>query len=172
MTRKRKVRKMAELKPCPFCGRIPKVEDCGTNRFFVKCKCGIAQDKLYFQRCDAIRRWNTRKTGKIDKDINVSSKDTIYRADAIDAFYNFSSDGDFVEKCESVIRGIPSAEPKTGEWVWSKDNASWCCGTCGCVFEEIDWKPEYNFCPNCGADMRKPMTIPKEIIDGVLGYDD
>lgn len=61
---------MTELKPCPFCGRIPKVEDCGTNRFFVKCECGIAQDKLYFQRCDAVRRWNTRrqqperKTGK------------------------------------------------------------------------------------------------------------
>ena len=52
---------MADLKPCPFCGRIPVVEDCGTNRFFVRCKCGIAQDKLYWQRCDAVRRWNTRK---------------------------------------------------------------------------------------------------------------
>lgn len=60
-TRKRKARKMAELKKCPFCGRIPKVEDCGTNRFFVKCECGIAQDKLYGQRCDAVRRWNTRR---------------------------------------------------------------------------------------------------------------
>lgn len=27
-------------------------------------------------------------------------------------------------------------------------------------------------CPYCGADMRQPMTIPKEIIDSVLGYDD
>lgn len=52
---------MTELKPCPFCGRIPVVEDCGTNRFFVRCKCGIAQDKLYGQRCDAVRRWNMRK---------------------------------------------------------------------------------------------------------------
>ena len=34
---------MAELKPCPFCGRIPKIEDCGTHRYFVKCKCGIEQ---------------------------------------------------------------------------------------------------------------------------------
>lgn len=52
---------MAELKLCPFCGRIPTVEDCGDNRFFVRCKCGIAQDKLYGQKCDAVRRWNTRK---------------------------------------------------------------------------------------------------------------
>lgn len=52
---------MSELKPCPFCGRTPVIEDCGTNRYFIQCKCGIAQDKLYAQRCDAIRRWNTRK---------------------------------------------------------------------------------------------------------------
>lgn len=53
---------MAELKPCPFCGRIPKIEDCGDHRYFVKCKCGIEQSSLYAQRCDAIRRWNRRKT--------------------------------------------------------------------------------------------------------------
>lgn len=53
---------MAELKPCPFCGRAPTVDDCGDHRYFVRCKCGIAQDKLYAQKCDAIRRWNTRKT--------------------------------------------------------------------------------------------------------------
>ena len=52
---------MQNLKPCPFCGRIPTVEDCGSNDWFVKCKCGIVQDKLYHQRCDAVRRWNTRK---------------------------------------------------------------------------------------------------------------
>lgn len=52
---------MSELKRCPFCGRIPKIEDCGTHRYFVKCKCGIEQSALYAQRCDAIRRWNRRK---------------------------------------------------------------------------------------------------------------
>ena len=56
---------MADLKPCPFCGRIPVVEDCGENRYFVRCKCGIAQDKLYWQRCDAVRRWNTRKVKQL-----------------------------------------------------------------------------------------------------------
>lgn len=55
---------MAELKQCPFCGRIPTVEDCGTNRWFVRCKCGIAQDKLYAQKCDAVRAWNRRKSGR------------------------------------------------------------------------------------------------------------
>ena len=55
---------MRDLKPCPFCGRTPIVEDCGEHRWFVRCKCGIAQDKLFAQRCDAIRVWNKRKAPK------------------------------------------------------------------------------------------------------------
>lgn len=49
-----------ELKPCPFCGRIPIVEKCGSKEYFIRCKCGINQDKLYHQKCDAIRSWNKR----------------------------------------------------------------------------------------------------------------
>ena len=48
------------LRSCPFCGRMPIMEDCGDNSFFVKCKCGIVQDKLYHQRCDAKKAWNRR----------------------------------------------------------------------------------------------------------------
>ena len=51
------------------------------------------------------------------------------------------------------IKLLPSAEPKTGEWVWSDEDASWMCSACCCAFEEIDWKPNYNFCPNCGVRM-------------------
>jgi len=29
----------------------------------------------------------------------------------------------------------------------------WQCNVCGCIFE--DDEPTYNFCPNCGADMRE-----------------
>lgn len=32
----------------------------------------------------------------------------------------------------------------------------WYCSECGCCFEDWDEKPTYNFCPNCGADMREP----------------
>ena len=53
------------------------------------------------------------------------------------------------------IKSLPSADPKTGEWVWSDEDASWMCVCCDCVFEEIDWKPDYNYCHNCGAKMYK-----------------
>lgn len=56
---------MIDLKPCPFCGRTPVIEDCGTNSYFIRCKCGFSQDKLYPQRCDAIKRWNIRKVAPL-----------------------------------------------------------------------------------------------------------
>lgn len=52
---------MSSLKPCPFCGKMPIVDDCGDNRYFVKCMCGIEQTRLYGQKCDAVRHWNRRK---------------------------------------------------------------------------------------------------------------
>lgn len=56
------------IKECPFCGRMPGVVDCGKYRYFIKCKCGIAQDKLYSQKHDAVKAWNRRKM------INVNSE--------------------------------------------------------------------------------------------------
>ena len=51
-----------ELKPCPFCGKEAIIDDCGDHRYFVRCThCSIAQDKLFWQKCDAKRAWNTRK---------------------------------------------------------------------------------------------------------------
>ena len=31
----------------------------------------------------------------------------------------------------------------------------WLCPICGKRFEEWEEKPDWNFCPNCGADMRE-----------------
>lgn len=31
----------------------------------------------------------------------------------------------------------------------------WSCPVCGKRFEEWEEKPDWNFCPNCGADMRE-----------------
>ena len=60
-----------------------------------------------------------------------------------------------LQRHDEDMKHAPTIEErKTGRWAWSEADASWCCAACGCVFEEIEWKPEYNYCPNCGADMR------------------
>ena len=51
----------SELKPCPFCGREPKIEECEGWGYFVICECGIEQSELYKQKCDAVKHWNRRK---------------------------------------------------------------------------------------------------------------
>ena len=60
---------------------------------------------------------------------------------------------------KGYIEHQPTIEPKRGEWV-NKDSY-WhtaICSNCNKVtmFEERDEKViEYDFCPNCGADMRE-----------------
>ena len=48
---------------------------------------------------------------------------------------------------------ISALSEKKGEWIWNKPTnpISYCkCSACnsGC------WEMEFNYCPNCGADMR------------------
>ena len=54
---------MAEkLKPCPFCGKEPILEEvkiANAKGYFVKCKCGTEQ-KLYKSKINAIKKWNRR----------------------------------------------------------------------------------------------------------------
>ena len=107
---------MSDLKACPFCGRIPDIEDCGEHRWFIRCKCGIAQDKLFFQKCDAVRAWNKRKELRV-KDTNVPITDTISRQAAIDAADSTDYTGLAIEDVKKVtdevikaLKRLPSAQ--------------------------------------------------------------
>ena len=105
---------MAEPIQCPFCGRIPTVEDCGTNRWFVRCKCGIAQDKLYHQRCDAVRAWNRRKSEIELVRCRDKMGDTISRQAAISAIKEWGlldglSEGQAIEILADEEK-VPSAQ--------------------------------------------------------------
>lgn len=50
-----------------------------------------------------------------------------------------------------------------GEWYGEADGYAdgelvydtWSCGCCGKHFPEWDEKPDWNYCPNCGANMRE-----------------
>ena len=64
------------------------------------------------------------------------------------------------------VMNIPAADvlPAVhGTWYGSGDGYAdghlvideWECPCCGKYFPEWDEKPDWNFCPNCGADMRE-----------------
>ena len=59
-------------------------------------------------------------------------------------------------KTMKVLRSrkkIPAVEPKHGEWIETDSPYIWKCSECPCevVGNSLE---QYNFCPNCGADMR------------------
>ena len=49
------------------------------------------------------------------------------------------------------ILALPSAKPKTGEWIPNHDG-SWNCSECGL---RVFVYAKGNYCPNCGAKMCK-----------------
>lgn len=57
---------------------------------------------------------------------------------------------------------IDAVPVRHGEWYGEADGYAdgelvydmWYCPFCGKRFEEWDEKPNWNYCPNCGADMR------------------
>lgn len=69
------------------------------------------------------------------------------------------------ENCVSVyaIDTMPTIEPDRphGEWIEKEDynmDTYYDCSACGnswCTFDGTPWQNGMNFCPKCGADMRK-----------------
>ena len=56
------------------------------------------------------------------------------------------------------VRALPSAEPQRIKERWMLKGHLWECDRCGCRINRANplkgniWN--YNFCPNCGADMK------------------
>lgn len=106
---------------------------------------------------------------ELAKDINVPSNDCISRQAAIDAL-DKRFDGvpmelttEILELRRDLRERIPSAQ-RTGKWIYGEDLVAMCdgyrCSNCGFFVpwdyqhKFISYIEEYNFCPNCGADMR------------------
>lgn len=88
-----------------------------------------------------------------------------------------------IASVRATINHMPTIEElKTGQWeerevLSEKVIDEWQsarCSVCGRYHTTpyMYYFDEYNYCPNCGSKMKKPMTIPEEVINSVLGYDD
>lgn len=64
------------------------------------------------------------------------------------------------------LREMPPIQPKRGRWIYCEDTTADCvdgyrCDQCGFFVpwdyqhKSIDYIKDYNFCPNCGADMKE-----------------
>lgn len=100
--------------------------------------------------------------------------DLIRRADAIKALYKAWGRGWIEAKCEWIaeackqtLDALPTVEPERGEWqekeTFNNEDSiieHWQSARCS-MCEKYHTTPymyyfnDYNFCPNCGADMRK-----------------
>lgn len=89
----------------------------------------------------------------------------IERGKAIDACFNgWNNDA---HDCAENIRQIPAAGVRPAVkafWIGEGDGYAdsemvydvWLCSNCDYIVDEGDNEPpRYNFCPNCGADMRE-----------------
>ena len=73
--------------------------------------------------------------------------DLISRQMAIDAL-------DCINGVEEVLKSLPSVQPKRGKWIIM--DAGFPVPKCSVCGEKANMRKRsyYNFCPNCGADMR------------------
>lgn len=62
------------------------------------------------------------------------------------------------------IEDLPSADVREnvhGEWIYKKGDMvtcadGWSCSHCKCTYHtRVPYFKDFNFCPNCGADMRE-----------------
>lgn len=89
-----------------------------------------------------------------------STIDSISRQAAIDTVTkHYRIDNDLLELIAYEMEKLPSAQPerKTGYWIFvhplqEDDCGAYMCSNCRTGHFDIE--PHWNFCPNCGADMR------------------
>jgi rubrerythrin len=95
----------------------------------------------------------------------INRKDAIAKIREEGIYGSGYSDSEREENVIDMIECVPAADVwpvVKAEWYGEGDGYAdgelvydmWSCPICGKRFEEWEEKPDWNFCPNCGADMR------------------
>ena len=172
-----------DLKPCPVCGRNPKIRTYGVNNAWVECKpwyrrkAHKSSKVIYAQPSEliekAVKEWNTMvDCGKGEQSTSdlISRAalletmerlyEAIYRWRTIDA-YALGKESGF-EKAIEEVKNTPAvdAEPvRHGRWIEREDHIGevyFSCSACSEDWYIPDGTPAENhmfFCPVCGARM-------------------
>ncbi len=103
----------------------------------------------------------------IDREQALSAFDTDDNKLVIRGSENADAVEQYLKKVMGKIENLPSAQPKPkrGKWIYCEDSTAdsvdgYRCDQCGFfvpwdyTHKSIDYIKDYNFCPNCGADMR------------------
>ena len=91
---------------------------------------------------------------------NQLATDTISRQAAIEAVMECYDNDELFEVYEEKLRELPPAQPERIKGRWISADAifggePFYCSECGeNTRDTVMGKPRWNFCPNCGADMR------------------
>ena len=107
---------------------------------------------------------NVPSAQPVDKDTNVPTNDIISRQAVKEWLYRWEGyiDKDMIARMQYRVIDIPSAERKKGEWMRLgeyPDGESLKCSECGVVLEDWVMGAFFNYCPNCGADMRGEADV-------------
>ena len=111
---------------------------------------------------DLIKREDAIKYCKLKADhyrkrlARIEAQGDAISYDPTEQINGFKDEIAIYESFVKELEDIPSAEPKQGEWLFVGNSieAEWECSECG--EKEFGSKSSLtNFCPNCGADMRK-----------------
>lgn len=81
--------------------------------------------------------------------------DLISRRDAIEIVMGIGRRTSiYAFRCKGALERLPSVQLvwKKGKWNWIGFNIE--CSVCGAMPNFDSTEPLYNYCPNCGADMR------------------
>ena len=96
-------------------------------------------------------------------------------ADACESYFWEHLDDNGMAAAMNAINDMPTIEPqrKKGKWIYGESEAGndgYYCSKCGNFVPwkydeyDIDFIKEFLFCNNCGADMRTPVEIARNIV--------